>query len=439
MHRSTKFAKFLTMGLDGAAGKSSNISYSLKYTYRVRMTRNFKQNSILSDVVKVVPRIVNLPLSILFISLLARILSVKDFAHLQMSYAVSGIALWIVDFGAINVLLIHKSNNENQKVREIWTKRNIHLLAACIIILTIGFSVHKFLFFTILLVCALLDLNSDTLMSLRQIIMSPRKAAVIQFLKKFTQILMISILLMLRAKPNPFYILAILAIPSVLTFFFDNRSIGGLVKIGPKALKISAWSMWLQNGGTMLAGLDIFIINLRGANKYLVIFILAKRISNTLGIFGNVLATESIYRSANYSRIHDLIALKKSINYVTKIIFVVSITLALSSPFFLKQLLGRSVDFSEYLIVIGVLCVTPVGILAASANGFLIGRNYIKSASIATYSSSICYLTWLFFASMIIDFRYVLALGIPINLIFEYVVSSYFVRSKVKNIEMGTH
>lgn len=380
--------------------------------------------------IQTLPRLTGLLLGIVNISLMAHVMSNLNFTRVQIVYSIAGILLWLIDFGAMNILVMKFATREFKLISEVWTHRTIRLFFFGCLATPICYLFTHVFSIPILLFGCLFDLNSDNLISLRQIAMTKRQALMIQMAKKGSQTTFLLLFYFSHVEPSLQVLSVILLVPSLTTLVYDSyKIVGGLTKVRLTIPESVSRKMWLQGGGTILAGLDVWIFGVHHAFKLIACLTIAKKISSSMGIFGATLATESLFASANDGFSTQLLKLKSTVQHTAFLVGILALISALTIPISFKYLIGGTLSAVEISLAAGIILVTPVGILASSMNAIFLGKKKFWFASLSTYGSSLIYLLWLSIMGKFFSFSIIAIFGIPINLLSEFGISFFFMRS----------
>ena len=384
--------------------------------------------------IQTLPRLAGLLFGIVNISLLAQVLSSLNFTRVQIAYSFAGILLWVIDFGTVNVIVMKFATRELEVISEAWTHRIMRLFFFGFLASSIYYLFIHVLSIAVVFFCCLIDLNSDNLIPLRQIALSKKDALMIQMTKKGSQTVLLFLLYFSHGEPSLEVISAILLVPSLITLIYDSyKIVGGLTKVRIILPESISRKMWLQGGGTVFAGLDVWIFGTHHALKLIAYLTVAKKISNSLGIFGATLATESLFVSASDEFSTQLSKLRSSVRHVAFLVGILALMSALTIPISFKYLTGNTLSIAEISLAAGIILMTPVGILASSMNAIFLGKKKFWFASLSTYGSSLIYLLWLSVMGKFLSFSIIAIFGIPINLMSEFCISFLLMRRYVDN------
>jgi hypothetical protein len=362
-----------------------------------------------------IARLSSMFLSFGILSLLIRNLTISDFSRIQVLLGVLGICLWALDFGSANLLILNHGKSKTSELHGIFLIRLIISSGVLIVItlsvsLTVGFSTATLLF------ALWSDLSLETLNNFRQVSYKPGLYFLTVTGRKFYQF--ISILLLTLASEislNKYSIILILS--SVIVNFVDIRQIGPTWSSIDFRLYFTGKWIWFQSGGSSLAGLDVLVINNGLASVLLPTLAVGKRISNSLGFIGGVLAPESMLLSARSGSLN--------LKNLKKVILGALVTLFFSAIIFIFEnqilglIMGSTYNTNYVWIIRAFLIALPIGIITSSLNSVLIGLGLFKQASVTTYLSTFVYLGLISVGILSMQITTFLTVAIIMNLLIE--------------------
>ena len=355
------------------------------------------------------------------------------FAHYQLTLVIGYFLAWCVDFGMTSMYTQFRSQNNYKMAISAWGLRLSHLVLATIFAFS-GYLISFYSLSTVLLFLgALLDLMTDNQIAIRQLYCSQYRFQFTTIGKKAVQV----ILLLLSVKFGFFSLTTvayILFVPSVVLMFHDHRKFGGFKVVNPTEIYSEGYKIWFQAGGSVLTQLESVVVFSRLDLHLLKVLAASRKISNALGIFGAAHVPVSLsVAAAKKKQVKDQVLLVSKSAIWIFLMVVIPLTL-LAKPFF-ATLFDLQISNDEYIVVICVLMCIPLGVITANLNAVLLGLRMYRQAGIATYSSTLIYLGSAWYLSQFSAFYF--ATCLLANAIIEVVVSLYFLRETLFNLELA--
>ena len=321
-------------------------------------------------------------------------------------------------------MIIENSIGNFPKVREIWFNRLIRVSGGALILGGAGYLFGLRHFNFLLFFACILDLNSDSLMGLRQIIFKQRSAFIFQTGKKLIQLFGLTLIYLTKVNLSSQLVSIIIGLPAVVAIFLDFTVIGKPSSKPSFKVSVDSIKIWGQSGGTLLAGLDLWIIGSFKEFGWVLYLTFARRISNSLGIFGATISVETL-NDVGENGLSSKTIRPRIFNGFFLTLFI-SVFLSLVMTFVLAPLTGRPSSVAAILVVSSILCSIPLGILTASINSIFIGMKFYKYVSMSTYLSTFVYLFWLSIMPHVIGIAWTIGLGSAINLGLELLLQVIF-------------
>lgn len=358
--------------------------------------------------------------------------SLLDFAQVQKQFGLISILFWFADFGMLNYAIILFSENKSKHdLREVLSTRFWTILICS----SVYFAFQYFLendFGLQVLICALFfDLYTDGLNGFRQIAASVKYSITSTLVKKFTQLALILLILKFNQALSLIDYAAAFTIPSLLVFYLDFRRFQFTMRHFQIAFLVRSKKLWFQSGGTSLASFDIPILIAFNALSVIPIFVVSRKISNALGIFGSTLVPHSMRDAAG-----SHVTTRNMLNNVFSLSFLVfclCIPIGLFSERILSNVFnleGSTENLSVFLVVLATI---PIGIITSNLNAVLISTNRAGLAAASTYASSSIYLATICIGCILNHPYLALSFAVVLNLLTEYSIQRFFLREELKN------
>lgn len=321
-------------------------------------------------------------------------------------------------------MIIENSKGNFFKVRDLWLNRLIRVMGVATFLGTASYIFGLRHFNFLLFLACLLDLNTDSLMSLRQIIFKKQSAFIFQTGKKLFQLSGLVVIYLTNISLSSPLVSMTIGLPAIFAIFLDFSIIGK-----PKfnlnfRVSFDSIKIWVQSGGTLLAGLDLWIIGSYKEFGWILYLTFARRISNSLGIFGATIAVETLHDIGKNGLNSKTI--RPRILHGFLLTLFVAVLLSLTMTFGLAPLTGRPSSLASIFVVSAILCSIPLGILTASLNSVFIGMKSYRYVSMSTYLSTFIYFCWLLTMPHVIGIAWTIGLGTTINLAFELLLQTIF-------------
>ncbi len=357
--------------------------------------------------------------------------SLLDFSQVQRQYGLLSILLWLADFGLLNYAIILFSDNGARDLQKVLSTRFWSILILFSIYLTSHICMGHSLEFGFLICAIFFDIYTDSLNAFRQIAASAKFSIFSMVVKKFSQLMLI--LLALRIDQNlslTDYALAF-TFPSLLIFYFDAATFKFRFSSFQTKYLFDSKKIWFQSGGTSLASFDIPLLISLNALSVIPIFVVSRKISNALGVFGSTLVPHSMRDAAS-----NRVSTRKTLNGVYSISFLVfgfCIPIGLFSELVITNFFNLESSRDNLYIFLVVLAAIPIGVITSNLNAVLISTNRAGLAARTTYASSLTYLATIYFGCILNQPYIGLSLAVVLNLLTEYSMQRYILRKDLKN------
>lgn len=363
-------------------------------------------------------RVISAITSLIYTILLARSTSSYTLSVYFLCYSISGILVWITDFGTVTGMIRAIGMDRINVAKVLFSIKLIvaALIAIFLTILTMTNIIEMFSYF--LLISTLLDNMTDSLIGFRQVFLTPVENYVFNIGKKLLSLTIILIFISQFDQLQEFSIFISLIIPSFWIMFMDIRRIGFSFQNLNKKIVFSNLGIWLQGGGTKIASLDNAILSIFGLVELINILNISRKILSIFTIPTAVLANTTVYISAteNFNLIRNHYNLVKIILFFS---IPFSFFVGLVTPFVLRNIFH--INASDSLLITGsvVLFIAPLGLISSNLNSFLLGRGSIRGISISTYTSSVIYISLILIGSLLNHETIFLIVALLANIIIE--------------------
>ena len=368
-------------------------------------------------------------LSALFILFSAHYLSIATFATLQINFSFAGIAVWIGDFGLMNLMIISKGKHDNSTYSTAWALRNIGVFVTMILFVSILDILNVNEFVPLLFVASVFDVYTDSLVSLRQITNTAKASFWFQFGKKFIQTASLVIWHSYTHRVTITEFFVIYALPSVAITAYEVIHFGNHKIVNLRETLISSSKIWSQNGGTALAGLDLWIISQLGGIAIIPFISVGRRFNSVLGNVGTVLSIDFMHKVSR-TKIVDRMDVKRLLILSTLFYGIVVIVCFLSEPL-LQEIFNLHPNRLQLLVFQFVILSGPLSIITSSLNAILLGFQFYAKAALATYVSTAIYLPILFATGHFGSIAIIFIVACYANLIIEMLVELLFLTTRL--------
>lgn len=329
-------------------------------------------------------------ISAAFILLSAHYLPFSTFASLQINFSLAAIALWIGDFGLMNMMIIAKGMEDTTIYSTAWVARNIGILFVTTLLIVLMDSFHFSHFVFLLFLGSILDLYTDSLVSIRQISTSTKVSFWLQIGKKLSQTILLVTLNSFSKGISVSQFFTIYSLPSALVIGYELINFRNPKVHNLRATLASSFKIWIQNGGTALAGLDLWIISQLGGISVVPFISIGRRCNSVLGNIGTVLSIDFMHKAALTKKINR-IDLRRLI-YFSAFAYVPIVVACLAAEPILLQVLRLHPNGIQLLVFRCVLLSGPLAIVTSSLNSMLLGLQSFRKAAAATFLSTAIYL-----------------------------------------------
>lgn len=376
-------------------------------------------------------RIFSIIASLIILRIILDQFSLVDFAQVQKQFGLISILLWLADFGMLNYAIILFAENATREIREVLSTRFWTILLVFLIYLIAHFFFESDLDSLVLIFAIFCDIYTDSLTGFRQIAGSVKYSIFSLLVKKLSQLVLILLTARIHEKVSLIDYAFALLLPSLLIFVFDAKNLAfSLLYFEIKFLDKSK-KIWFQSGGTSLASFDIPILTAFNALSVIPIFVVSRKISNALGIFGSTMVPQSMTDAAS-----NRISTRKTLNGVFSISLLVlgmCILIGVFSGYILKNLFnleGSSENLSIFLVVLATI---PIGVITSNLNAVLISSSRAGLAAATTYVSSIIYLSTIYCGCQMNKPYLGLSIAVMVNLLTEFFMQRFILRKELKN------
>lgn len=378
--------------------------------------------------VDVISRYLSTGLSFLSLLLLARIMSIKDFAIFQVSYSLAAIAIWIGDFGLGINLITTYARKKFDLVRQIWTLR---LITVASVILVVSFIGEQYFssFYALFFITAAFDLLSDSHLNLRQVAARYSTELFMQPAKRVSQLLgLLTVIVIAPLNPN-IYILYALIFPSLIMVLIDSRRFGGWKVGGFRSHYTASSSRWVQGGGSALTNLDNVVLSFSDHFSVIATLAITKKLFNAIAIVGTALFPRVLYEVSSSGKFEFNLFrnILRTILYVSAPI----LALVLFLPKIFSLIWDQEFSSNQMLMSRVFLLLLPVYLMSLAINSVLLGLDLNKEASIATYSSTLVYLVALYFTRFSVDPYYMVSAALTLNALIWITIEVFFLRKAI--------
>lgn len=376
-------------------------------------------------------RIFSIIASLIILRIILDQFSLVDFAQVQKQFGLISILLWLADFGMLNYAIILFAQNGKRDIRELLSTRFWTILIVFLIYLTVHYFFENELVSLVLIFAIFCDIYTDSLNGFRQIAASVKYSIFSLLIKKLSQLVLILFTARIDEKASLIDYAFALTLPSLLIFCFDAKKLAlsffyFQIRFLEKSRKI-----WFQSGGTSLASFDIPILTALNALSVIPIFVVSRKISNALGIFGSTLVPQSMKDAAS-----NRISTRKTLNRIFSISFLVfgiCILIGVFSEYILKNFFNLEGSRQNLSVFLVVLATVPIGVITSNLNAVLISTSRAGLAAATTYVSSFVYLSTIYFGCEL-NLPYLgLSIAVMVNLLTEYLMQRFILRKELKN------
>ncbi len=376
-------------------------------------------------------RVFSIIASLIILRIILDQFSLIDFAQVQKQYGLISILLWLADFGMLNYAIILFAENRTHDIREVLSTRFWTILIIFSIYLIVQFFVESDLEFLVLVCAIFCDIYTDSLNGFRQIAASVKYSIFSILVKKFSQLALILVTERIDEKVSLIDYAFAFTIPSLLIFSLDAKKL----KLGFLYFQIGflekSKKIWFQSGGTSLASFDIPVLTAFNELSIIPIFVVSRKISNALGIFGSTLVPHSMKDAAS-----NRVSTRNTLNGVFSISFMVlsiCILIGIFSEYIIKNFFNLEGSRENLFIFLVVLAAIPIGVVTSNLNAVLISTSRAGLAAATTYASSIVYLSTIYFGCALNQPYLGLSIAVMLNLLTEYSMQRIFLRKELKN------
>ena len=357
--------------------------------------------------------------------------SLIEFAQVQKQFGLISILLWLADFGMLNYAIILSAENGTRDIREVLSTRFWTILVVFLIYLTVQFFVESDLDSLVLIFAIFCDIYTDSLNGFRQIAASVKYSIFSILIKKFSQLALILMTARIDEKVSLIDYAFAFTIPSLLILYLDTKKLNlSLLYFQIKCLKKSK-KIWFQSGGTSLASFDIAVLTVFNALLVIPIFVFSRKISNALGILGSTLVPYSMKDAAS-----NRISTRKTLNGIFSISFLVlgiCILIGVFSEYIVENIFNLEGSRENLSIFLVVLATIPISVITSNLNAVLISTSRAGLAAVTTYTSSIVYLSTIYFGCELNQPYLGLSIAVMLNSLTEYLMQRFILRKDLKN------
>jgi hypothetical protein len=358
-------------------------------------------------------RILSTIMSAIIFALLFKFLVSDDFVHIQIALGISGLLLWLTDFGLTSQAMIEIGNKRYSSgkkfaIYRIWT---IAIVAVGLGLFSCLGTDHSFRAFVVLVMT--LDLFTDSLINLRLTVRNFHSSQYSLVYKKFAQLLLLMMFLIGNSL-NIENVAISLFLPSVLIFLFDCILIAKLLDDESNSGIGNSIKSWIQSGGIAVTGLDLWII---GGNQPGLIqsISVARKLSSFITIPVQSVIPHTVSRSYSDLKLSKHTKEERSALFI---VFGLSIFCAISINPVLDHFFEKDFSISEKLLLIFMILVVPIGTSTFLNNLKLLKYGSFRDLSLINWFSSLIYLTCIVAGKMMnqVFLGFVLAIVLKISL-----------------------
>jgi hypothetical protein len=368
---------------------------------------------------KSIPRIINLFGGVFLYLLFFQMFSVAFFAKIALAYSIGGIILWVSDLGSNNWMIIQYNNQKFDELRVEWTYKLARLLALSLVVAFFIIIFSEDFALAALVFVSAVDLDSDTSVGIRQFIYKPKYGAILQIIKKASQIAPLLVWNVLDDTDKVAVFALILLIPCILTKFVDTKVLGGLEFRRIFSRQENSLGMWLQSGYTSLMSIDIMILAYFGQTNLIVTLAIAKKLLSALFVFGSTLSLETLGASSlpQSTKLawHEDRNLKQAL-------ILSSLASALTAVFLDQVLVQLPINIQgtfTHSVLYSVILITPFTVIGSNLNSKLLGKRLLALSGFQGYASVTAYLMSILIFGVFVNFTLGVILGFVLKLIFE--------------------
>jgi len=329
----------------------------------------------------------------LLIILLGRSLTGADFAHLQIYFNFGGIIGWIFDFGLLGLCFVNAAKNNRPEFASSWRLRLILLIIPTLSISLLTISGQIGLISTLLILVGLQESIIDAHLPIRQILQPPLSNTLSVVLRKVVQLSILVFFILQKSELTVSECLFAIGIPSAVTLVFDFyffTKIKGRIDLGN--LKNSA-KFFIQNVGTGMATLDLFLLGHFGFQSIIYPYTLGKKFYSFLMIPGATFIQRMIKVESEVGT--NLGIFWTNIRRICAITSISAAACGVALLAFSNRFFGENRSYRDVFLTMLLIFLPIISSVSTNLNAILVSRYLFKRAAIATFLSTAFYLTFL--------------------------------------------
>lgn len=360
------------------------------------------------------PRVLSAIISAGIFAFLLRYLDTNSFVEIQIVVSMSGVLLWITDFGLTNQSMVEIGNINFGLGRKLALYRLGSVLFFLMVVIFFYLTGTDNPDGGIIFSAVVIDLLTDSFLNLRLTINQSHLSKYSLVYKKIFQLLLLFIFAIEKELDIDRAAVSLL-FPALLLMFFDFRWIKKLKKDYSNFQFKKSFKNWIQSGGTAITGFDYLII---GPNQLILIQIIsvARKVANFITVPIQSVIPETASRSIHNLQLSELSENEKSsflaVSFIS-LFCAIFINPALSI-FFEIELLNR-----ERLLLVLMILIVPIGSLTYLNNLKLLKYGCFKQLIWINWVSSISYLVALIIGSKNGNIFWCFGIGIILNTFLE--------------------
>ncbi len=362
--------------------------------------------------------------SFLHFSLIFHSLSQQVLIVFLVTISAGTILAWVYDLGLQTEIAKNISKSDLNLSRVQVTMRFYLLCSGVLVVILVGTVLGRAEIFLLLVAC-ILDSHTDTSINIRQLGMNRKEFSIVSLSKRFLQIILLIIELLIGMTVDTSVLTFNLLVTSFMVLVID------LYFLGFKFQKISyrnyfaGISNLLQSAGTNLTHLDLPIISYLGGGVYIPVIAASRKYLGILSSISSAYQLE-IFQKAIKSRgeINSLIHIFRRIAcFVSGVMPLVAFCLIVLFPLLNSDI---EVNFLNQLIILTMSLIAPWGIVNSLQNSVLLTYAIGFKLAFSTFVSSFLYLLLLVGSGMM----EIYALGFCLAYILNWSVE-YYLQSKL--------
>lgn len=360
------------------------------------------------------PRVLSTIISAGSFAFLLKYLESESFVELQILVSISGLLLWMTDFGLINQSMIEIGNENCGLGRKLAFYRFWSILFSLSAI-GIYFQFDSINYIRGLVISAVaIDLLTDNLLNLRLIISQSHLSYYSLVYKKIFQVILFCYFTF-SGGLNLITVAISILTPALIMMILDFSLIYGLNRNYSDFNFKKSLKNWIQSGGTSITGFDFWIL---GSNQVSLIQLIsiARKISNFVTIPVQSIIPHTVSRKISLLRLSKLSKKEKTSLFTVLLLSLCSAIVVnpIISLFFGIELLER-----ERLLLVLIILIVPIGSLTYLNNLKLLKYECFKELIWINWFSSFIYLLSLLIGRLLGNIFWGFCIGIILNTFLE--------------------